>query len=183
MISKLQKSQTWRTIRTPRHKTNTRIRERKRHKNRQSRDCPGTGWVAKICLCVCFRVIPYGEETHKQNPAQKSRNNPVKITFLVLFFMFFSGQTSWGIILGANTCWACIRTSANTGIYFRGIIFRILAKFLGAFIQCKYSRACIRTCANTGQKVLANYLCVYFVPGGMLTKLHATSSGTNMDRV
>ena len=35
-----------------------------------------------------------------------------------------------GIHFSANTCGACIRTRANTGKYFRGVIFCILAKFL-----------------------------------------------------
>ena len=46
-----------------------------------------------------------------------------------------AGKISWGINVCANTCGACIRTRANTEKYFRGIIFRILAKFLRELIS------------------------------------------------
>ena len=32
-------------------------------------------------------------------------------------------------------------------------------------------RACIRTRANTGKKLLANYLCIGFVPGGIPARM------------
>ena len=41
------------------------------------------------------------------------------------------------LIFCANTCGACIRTRANTGKYFGGIIFCILAKFLRDFISVR----------------------------------------------
>ena len=39
-------------------------------------------------------------------------------------------KKSWGIHFSANTCGACICTRANTGKYFRGVMFCTLAKFL-----------------------------------------------------
>ena len=48
-----------------------------------------------------------------------------------------AGKTSWGINFCANTCGVCIGTRANTGKYFWGIIFRILAKFLREFIRVR----------------------------------------------
>ena len=49
------------------------------------RNCPVTGWVAKIVYF--FWVIPYGgEKTHKQTPPpKKSRDNPVKMLFIQWF--------------------------------------------------------------------------------------------------
>ena len=44
-------------------------------------------------------------------------------------------KESWGINFCVNTCGACIRTRANTGNCFRGILFRIVAKLLREFIS------------------------------------------------
>ena len=40
------------------------------------RDCPGTGWVAKFCLCVFFGSFLMGRETHKHNPPQNPGTIP-----------------------------------------------------------------------------------------------------------
>ena len=69
----------------------------------------------------------------------------------------------------ANACGACIRTRANTGKYSRGIIiFRILAKFLREFISVRIHVAPEFAPARIQEKFLANYLCIGFVPGGIL---------------
>ena len=61
-------------------------------------------------------------------------------------------KKSWGINFCANTCGACIRTRTNTGKYFWGIVFRILANLLMEFISVQiYVPACICTPANTGK--------------------------------
>ena len=78
-----------------------------------------------------------------------------------------AAKTSWGINFCANTCGACIRTRANTGKYCRGIIFRILARFLRDFISVRIHVAPVFAPAK---KILVNYLCIGFVPGGILQK-------------
>ena len=47
------------------------------------RDCAGSGWAARICLCVFFRVIPCGAEKHINRIPPKSRDNPVKSSVYV----------------------------------------------------------------------------------------------------
>ena len=42
-------------------------------------DCPGSCWVAKLCLSVFFLV---GEKTNKQNPPQNPGTTPREICLL-----------------------------------------------------------------------------------------------------
>ena len=65
-------------------------------------------------------------------------------------------KNSWGVHFSANTCGACIRTHANTGNIFPGVIFCILA------MSRLYSHP--RECRKI---FLANYLCIGFMPGGI----------------
>ena len=53
------------------------------------RDCPGTGWVPKICLCVFFGPFLMGEKKHINKTPPKSRDSPGEILLRVLFFMCF----------------------------------------------------------------------------------------------
>ena len=67
----------------------------------------------------------------------------------------------------ANACGACIRTRPNTGKYLRGIIVRMLAKFLREFISVWIHVAPVFAPVLIQEKVLANYVCIGFVPGGI----------------
>ena len=63
----------------------TSLSGKEKHKQQtNSRDCPGTGWVAKLCLCVFFGLFLMGEKTHKQNPP-KSGDDPAKMLFMCSF--------------------------------------------------------------------------------------------------
>ena len=86
-----------------------------------------------------------------------------------------AGKNSWRINFCANTCGACSRVSANTGKYFKGIIFEICIRTLApalcidivpvfAHPWCQYIKifwginfgantcgTCIHTRANTGK--------------------------------
>ena len=76
--------------------------------------------------------------------------------------------------LCVKTCGGCVRTRANTEKYFGGMIFRHLCQSLGGnHVGAKTCHACIRTRANTGKEILANHLCIGFVPGGTVSELQA----------
>ena len=62
---------------------------------------------------------------------EKLRSEKLRADFS---FPKYMQENSWGIHVCANACGACIRTRANAGKYFRGIISCMLAKFWREFI-------------------------------------------------
>ena len=52
------------------------------------RDCPGLGWVPKICLCVFFgSFLIGGRKAHKQNLPQNPGTIPRKFSLRVFLFI------------------------------------------------------------------------------------------------
>ena len=78
-----------------------------------------------------------------------------------------AGKLSWGINFCTNTCGACIRTRANTGIFiFEEVFPEYFAKFLGEFTRCEYMPRLYSHPREYRKILLANYLCIGFMPGG-----------------
>ena len=68
------------------------FRERKTQTQTNLRDCPGTGWVPKVCLCVIFGHSLWGRKKQINKIPLKSRDNPVKILFMCFSSLFFCSQ-------------------------------------------------------------------------------------------
>ena len=65
------------------------IRERKTHEHKEtSGDCPRTGRVAKLCLCVLGHSL-WGRRKTKTKKPRQSWDNPVKILIMCLFLRWF----------------------------------------------------------------------------------------------
>ena len=73
-----------------------------------------------------------------------------------------AGKNSEGINFCVNACGACIRTRANTGKYFGGIIFRILAKFLREFISVRIHVAPVLAPARIQEQISGEIFMYWF---------------------
>ena len=74
------------------------IRERNRHINiNKFGDCPGTGWLVNICLCVFFGggSVLTGEKKHINKIARKSRDNPMQSVFSSVAFSLPKSGARW----------------------------------------------------------------------------------------
>ena len=108
-----------------------------------------------MCVCVCFWRTSCVEEKHVN---KITRNFETTLGLSCLCVVFISNsfrrvrlaphtlrhkitrrKNYWGIHLCANTCRACIRTRANTGKYFREMIFRMFCQILGGnSLRCEH---------------------------------------------
>ena len=100
----------------------------------------------------------------KKNPL----GNPAPSHSLALFTNSLRGKNSWGINFCANACGACIRTPANTGKYFWWGISRVFCQILKGIHAVRIHAAHPREYRKI---FLANYLCIGFVPGGIVSIL------------
>ena len=119
-------------------------------------DCPGTGWVTKICLCGFGGVIPYGEEkTHTQNPQKIPGQSREKLVYVFFFcsFVFRSRlifkygtelgpfelrleTASWGVVLPT------FRRSRNSCVFVLHDLFKAEKRYFPPFgdFCCLFSR-------------------------------------------
>ena len=89
-----------------------------------------------------------------------------------------AGKNSWGINFSANTCGACIRTRANTGKYFRGVIFCILAKILREIISGRIHVAPVFAPARIQENIPGELFMYWFCARGYdPLRVHPTYAG------
>ena len=87
-----------------------------------------------------------------------------------------AGKNSGGINFRSNTCGACIRTCANTGKYFWGIIIRRIARFLKEFNSVRIHVAPVFAPARI-QENIPGELFMYWFRARAFLNLVAPSTG------